>query len=296
MKNNKLLPYLLWAFGIAWVLQIAAGMMFRAGNGSVYTMLLSLSMFAPLLAAVFSGAGLRGMGWKPRIRGKIGWILAAWFVPAILGTVGAAFYFLVVPDALDTSFSYIRSALGEVGVNALAVSGLSLSAYAVISCVASLTYAPWFNMIFAVGEEAGWRGVMYPLLKERFGVVKGRIIGGVIWGSWHWPIMLLAGYEYGTSYWGAPVTGPLLFCVIAAAMGILLDYVYEKTECIWVPALCHGAINAFAGVPTMFLNPAYTDRLILGPLMVGLVGGLPLILLAVGICVKSGSQSRKKEA
>ena len=55
---------------------------------------------------------------------------------------------------------------------------------------------------------------------------------------------------------------------------------------IWVPALCHGAINAFAGVPTVFLNPAYGDWLLLGPLMVGLVGGLPMILLATRICIR----------
>ena len=35
------------------------------------------------------------------------------------------------------------------------------------------------------------------------------------------------GYEYGTSYWGYPVTGPCV-CVITTAMGILLDYFYEK--------------------------------------------------------------------
>ena len=90
------------------------------------------------------------------------------------------------------------------------------------------------------------------------------------------------------------MTGPLLFCLIATSMGILLDFFYEHTNCIWVPALCHGAINAFAGVPTIFLNPAYGNWLLLGPLMVGLmvglvgglVGGLPMILLAAWICVK----------
>ena len=298
MKNGKkdhLVAYLLWAFGIAWILQIAAGMMYRVGAGLAYTALLSVSMFAPLLAAVLSRAGVKAMGWKPRIKGNLRWILGAWFVPAILGTMGAALYFLMVPDALDTSFSYIYNALGAEGLRQLESSGMSVPQYVIISCVASLTYAPWLNMLFAVGEEAGWRGILYPTLKNRWGVLKGRIAGGIIWGIWHWPIMLLAGYEYGTSYWGAPATGPLLFCLIAASMGILLDFFYEKTNCIWVPALCHGAINAFAGVPTIFLNPAYADRLLLGPLMIGLVGGLPMILLAVWLCAKSGKKPTASE-
>lgn len=296
MKDRKqcaLTPYLLWAFLIAWALQIAAGLMYRRGNGMVYTALLSLSMFAPMLAAVISGAGLRGMGWKPRLRGKLRWVLAAWFGPAILGAAGAALYFLLVPKALDLEFAYIRAALGAEQVARMEAGGLTLSRYALGGCLAALTYAPWFNMLFAIGEEAGWRGVMYPALKRRLGTVRGRIAGGVIWGVWHWPIMLLAGYEYGSTYWGAPVTGPLLFCVIASAMGILLDFLYEKTDCIWMPALCHGAINAFAGVPTLVLNPAYGEWLLLGPLMVGLIGGLPMILLAAVLCIRDARSAAR---
>lgn len=84
-KKDRLAAYLLWAFGIAWILQIAAGMMFRAGEGLAYSTLLAVSMFAPLLAAVLSGAGIRGMGWKPRIKGNIRWIMGAWFGPAVWG-------------------------------------------------------------------------------------------------------------------------------------------------------------------------------------------------------------------
>lgn len=286
-KQNTLTAYLLWAFVIAWALQIAAGLMYRQGNGMAYTALLSLSMFAPMLAAVLSGVGLRGMGWKPRLRGKLRWVPAAWFGPAILGAAGAVLYFLLVPQALDLNFSYICAALGAEQVAQMEAGGMTLTQYAQSSCITALTYAPLINMGFAIGEEAGWRGVMYPALKRRYGTVKGRIIGGVIWGIWHWPIMLLAGYEYGFAYWGAPVTGPLLFCVIASAMGILLDVLYEKTDCIWMPALCHGAINAFAGVPTLVLNPAYANGLLLGPLMVGLIGGLPMILLAAVLCARN---------
>ena len=171
--------------------------------------------------------------------------------------------------------------------------GMTLTRYALDSCIAALTYAPLINMGFAIGEEAGWRGVMYPELKRRYGIVKGRIVGGIIWGIWHWPIMLLAGYEYGFAYWGAPVTGPLLFCLIASAMGILLDFLCEKTDCIWIPALCHGAINAFAGVPTLVLNPAYANGLLLGPLMVGLIGGLPMILLAAVLCIRDARSAAR---
>lgn len=282
-KKRSFFFYLLWAFGLAWLLQIAAGISYRKGYAASYTIILALSMFTPMLAVLLAGGKLKGMGWKPRLKGKIRWILAAWFVPALLGSLGAALYFLLVPEALDLQFTALYAALGEAGLAQMEQSGLSIPLYVALNFIVALSYAPWINMFFAIGEEAGWRGMLYPQLKAHFGKTRGRILGGIIWGVWHWPIMLLAGYEYGSSYWGAPVTGPLLFCLITVAMGILLDALYEKTSCIWIPALCHGAINAFAGVPTLILNPAYSNQLLLGPLMIGLVGGLPLILLAVWI-------------
>lgn len=284
---RKLSRYLTWAFGVAWILQIAAGLLFQHGYNMAYTILLSLSMFAPMLAAAISRPGLRHLGWKSHIKKNFRWILVAWFLPVILGTLGAVIYFLITPDAWDTSFAYAYLSLGEEGIHQLENSGLTLKLYVVISIVSAVTYAPFANMLLAVGEEAGWRGTMYPVLKMRFGMLKGRIIGGVIWGIWHWPIMILAGYEYGTTYWGAPVTGPLIFCVSTVSMGILFDFLYEKTSCVWVPALCHGAINAFAGIPVLFLNPAYADKLLLGPLMVGIISGFPLILVAATIYVRS---------
>ena len=81
----------------------------------------------------------------------------------------------------------------------LEASGISIPAYIAVSSGASMLWAPWFNMFFAVGEEAGWRGAMYPILKERLGI-KGRIVGGIIWEVA--PDHALTGYEYGTDYWG----------------------------------------------------------------------------------------------
>ena len=283
---KKLSKYLLWAFGVAWVFQIIAGILYRKGNSMSYSVLLAVSMFAPLFAAVLSGTEIRSIGWKPHIKGNLRWILVAWFAPVALGAAGAALYFLLVPNALDTTFAYIRTSLGVASLSQLESAGLSVQLYAIISTVSAITYAPFVNMLFAVGEEAGWRGTMYPILKDRFGIIRGRLLGGAIWGVWHWPIMLLTGYEYGTTYWGAPVTGPLLFCIITITMGILFDFLYGKTSCIWVPALCHGAINAFAGVPTLFLNPAYADKLLLGPLIIGVISGLPLMLTAFILSIR----------
>ena len=154
---KKLSKYLLWAFGAAWILQIIAGILFRKGNSISYSVLLALSMFAPLLASVMSGAEIQRIGWKSHIKGNFRWILIAWFVPAILGMVGAALYFLLVPNAFDTTFAYVRTLLGNEGLSQLESNGLSGQTYAIISAVSAITYAPFVNMLFAVGEERSWK-------------------------------------------------------------------------------------------------------------------------------------------
>lgn len=288
MENKQLRNYLLWAFGLAWLLQAAAIHFAWQGEAQVFRLILLAVMYMPFAAVLLARIPLQGMGWHLRLRGKARWFLLAWFGWAVLGTLGAAIYYLLFPAALDLSGSYIASQLGEAGMQQLEAQGMTLQTLLLVQTAQALLYAPLINTFAALGEEVGWRGALYPRLKERFGTAKGRLFGGLIWGAWHWPIMIFAGYNYGTAYFGAPVLGPLLFCVVCTALGTLMDYLYEKTDCIWIPALAHGAFNAFAGVPTLLMAPAFADRAILGPTMGGAVAGLPMLVLGFLLLGKCG--------
>lgn len=285
MEKKATRIYLFWTFACAWVLQITASLLDKNG-GMLFGGLLAVSMYVPLFATWMARKSLSGMGWKPVLKRKKRYYLIAWFFPTVLGTIGAVLYYLLFSNRLDWSAPMVVAQIGASGLEKLAEQGLNVKRLMGISFIQAITYAPWLNMLFAVGEEAGWRGFLYPNLKASYGVNVGRVLGGVIWGVWHWPVMLLAGYEYGKDYIGAPVLGPILFCVFTVVAGIILDELYEKTESIWAPALGHGAINAFAGVTVMMLNPDYANALILGPSMIGVIGGLPMILAAVWICYR----------
>ena len=69
-----------------------------------------------------------------------------------------------------------------------------------------------------------------------------------------------------------------MMCLACAALGTLLAFFYDKTQSIWAPALCHGAVNAVAGLGNLFL-PIGTTSYILGPFSFGLIGGIPLFAL-----------------
>lgn len=286
INKKQFIIYMIVAFGPAWILEIVASIFHNKGNVTVFTVLLMIAMYMPFLGALISRIPLKGMGWVPHLKGRIRYIFFSLWIPVLLSILGGVLFFAIFPNAFDTEFITLRSQLEQAGaLDKLEAQGITIPIYILITSIQAITFAPFLNMFVALGEEVGWRGVLYSYLKDKLGVTKGRILGGTIWGCWHWPVMILAGYEYGKEYIGAPVLGPIVFCVSTIAMGILLDYVYEKTETIWMPSLMHGAINAF----TIFLyviKPEYANKLILGPVHIGIISMVPLVIMAIIICLK----------
>ena len=288
-SNKTLFKYLGFTFGIAYAVQISVWIISKsegAGNNLVLSniakLILAAMMFVPLLGVIISGAGIKDIGWQPKFKGNILILLFGWFMPAIVTAIGAAIYFLVFPTHLDMAGEYLREIGQGAALDQMEAMGITYRQQLVISTISSLTYAPIINMVVAVGEEAGWRGYMYPVLKEKSSRTKSYIIGGIIWGMWHWPLIMLTGYEYGTGYKGFPIVGMFVFCIFTVALGILCDYTYEKTNCIWYPALLHGNINAAATIPIVMAAPSViAPTRLLGPSPNGLLAGIPLFAVAI---------------
>lgn len=288
--------YLIAAFSIACVLQIAASIFALKGNTGIFQILLAINMFSPLAATAIARIPFRGMGWKPMLKGNVRYIFVALWLNSILMILGAGIFFLIFPESFDRKLTYFTSVIiaqaGEQAIEQLEAQGISLPIYLVISAMQALTIAPFFNMFIALGEEVGWRGAMTPFLKEKLGTTKGRLISGIIWGIWHWPVIILAGYEYGTDYIGAPILGPLVFCLYATAAGILIDWIYDKTKCIWFPSLMHGAINAFVTLFPYLVKAEYSRYSIFGPAYIGLISMIPLLIASSIIMIKSARETR----
>ena len=291
--------YFLFAFGLAWLLQVYASLLLiRDGNATAYQALLAVSMFCPLVSVLlvqkFWLHQPTGISWRPRLKGNGRYLLAAWFGPAMLTLLGAVLYFAVFPSRLDFSGSWLVAAYGgEMDAQTLRNElGVSTLSYLLQNGLFAVILAPAINMFPALGEEVGWRGYMMPRLKERFGLLNGRLLGGVVWGVWHWPLMLLVGYEYGTNYLGAPVLGLVVWCVVCFALNTLLDLLYEKTGCIWVPAIAHGAFNAIAALPQVLITPADAYYNVLGPMPIGLISVLPMLAVAVGLTLHQMKQEQ----
>ena len=290
--KGRVIRYLAWTFGLAYAVQFAAAPLYKA-NRALGQLALAAMMFVPALSVLLAGGSLSGMGWRPQIRRNLRLLLIAWFAPMLLTALGAALYFLAFPGHFDLSGAYLTASVGAQALEQLQARGLSYPIYVLISAVSAVTYGPPINTFVALGEEIGWRGFLYPRLKARFGRRMGWLLGGAIWGAWHWPLIALIGYEYGAAtgnavgYFGAPVTGMLLFCVVSIGLGILHDRLYEKSGSIWAPALLHGAINAAATITTTVCLPDTGSARLLGPASVGLLAGLPFLTVAAAAFIRA---------
>ena len=144
-EKGNLKKYLLWSFLIAWILQVTASILCIKGKLGLYQIVLSISMFAPFAAAILSGKEWMKVGFMPRIKGNVRWLFYAWFAPAILGTLGAALYFLLFPKALDTGFGMLYAALGEAGLAQMEAGGLTVKFYVAIFILCFLEYCSLYS-------------------------------------------------------------------------------------------------------------------------------------------------------
>jgi len=308
MDKKKVIKFIAITLGAAWILQSIVGLLSLKIGGVtgtlIFTIGMSIVMFVPLISALIAKADFKGMGWKPKFKGNIRWIFFALWMPVVFSVLGLVIFFAVKPEifSLDGSYALLQASASagmesEECLAQLEKSGLSLQMMMIISAIQMVTYAPFINMIVALGEEVGWRGFLYPELKKKFSRVNTWLIGGAIWGAFHFPVMLINGYEYGKDYIGAPFLGLIVFVITCITWGMFHEVIYDKTKCIWFPALLHGSLNASANMFQFVLDGSKTDEIskffILGPAPHGLISIIPTIIIAVILAVIVLKEDRK---
>ena len=285
---KRLVIYLAITFALSWGLLIPAGFVLGTfANGETSSPLImgliALSMFFPLAGALIANFACRpedriDLGWRPLVGQNVRTYLIAWFAPAVIALIGCVLFFAVNPQWFDpTMRSYLETVASAAGQSADELIGQMppLPVVFIATLAASLTIAPFINMIPAFGEELGWRGMLYPTLAERMSTRAAALVTGVIWGLWHAPVIAM-GHNYGMGYAGFPVAGILTMTLACTAMSCWLCLFRQRSGSVWPCALAHGAFNAIANIGVAFCAVGQT---LFGPSSLGLVAGIPLLVL-----------------
>jgi len=289
INRRRILFFLAFSFGISWATGLAIYLTGGLENSPTYyiagteislalILLATAYMFGPaianLITRLITKEGKQNLLLQPQFNQKR-WFyyLVAWFSPGLLTIFGIFLFFVLFPRYFDSDFSNLNEMLMETS-QAGAINPWIIT---VIQTLQALLISPLLNAIPTFGEEFGWRGYLQPKLMP-LGGRKAVLITGVIWGIWHWPVILM-GYNYGKDYFGAPFLGPLAMVWFTLSLSVIFGWLTIKAESVWPAVIAHGALNGIASLGIIFVqgNP---DPL-LGPAPTGIIGGLGLTLTAV---------------
>jgi len=283
---GRICAFTAFAMAFAWAVFLLIPL-----NGLTYgtlptQLMVAGAMFAPtlanLLTRLLTREGFGNLYLRPRFRGNGKAYLWIYFGTTLLILVSGALYFLLVPGAFDPALTTIRQMLATSAVT------LPIGWVLLLCAVVLLLISPIVNLLPTLGEEIGWRAYLLPKLRTLTTDRKAVLITGVIWGVWHMPIIAL-GHNYGTAYPGYPWLGMLAMMVFCVSLGVLEGYATLRLNSVIPAAMIHSSVNAGAGLPLLLAGAGYPA--ILGPAITGLLGGIPMLLLAIYLLWKIGRPS-----
>ena len=273
MLNRKALTsFLLITFAFSWIL-FGLPWFFKDSPSFLAIMQASfaVAMWGPGLAAILTTLRVEKQPFASLRLNTLGpkrFYLWAWLLPQFLTLLTLGVTLLLRTAEFDPALSIMRDALAKAPAGTQVPSPQQALA---LQLAFGATFAPLINILFALGEELGWRGFLLPHLLP-LGQWPAILISGAIWGFWHAPTTLLFGYNFPQH----PYLGVLAMIVGCTLLGTVLSWMYLNTRSPWTTALAHGAVNAAPGLAIFFLKPSFDTAL--GGSLLGLAGWIPMAL------------------
>ena len=131
------------------------------------------------------------------------------------------------------------------------------------------------SLPFMFGEEFGWRGLMLRESKS-LGFLKANVFIGLVWGLWHFPIILM-----GHNYPHHPYLGIIMMTLFTLSISPLFAYARLKTKSILGACMMHGMLNASGVLYALYVangNELYS-------FVAGWAGIIAGVVLTIGIVV-----------
>lgn len=143
--------------------------------------------------------------------------------------------------------------------------------------------------ILALFEEVGWRAWLLPRLLERMSVRRALVFTSLIWAVWHIPFEL-SGIQHVDGV--SPVSLALSAPFGIFATGLVIGWLWLKTESIWIVSLAHGALNNWGHFAFKYMQFVRAPDSVVGGASVLALLVLGALLLTRGVgsagCQKAG--------
>jgi membrane protease YdiL (CAAX protease family) len=236
---------------IAWAANYLAGTI-GGGDPAMSSVGMSLAAMGPLFMAVvlrkWTGQGWDNAGLRLRFRQSKRWYtFSLLYTPMLIVFVATIAVILGVAQVVPDHTAAINSMLLTLGI----------------------TLVPMF--ILSIGEEFGWRGYLEPILwSVNKHTVLNHIFTGVVWGFWHFPILLFA---------PSSETNPVqLLMVVLGCVGLAIIYgqMRLRSGSVWPCVVLHAISNAtlisVASSDLLHFNDGVSDIISLNTTSVTITG------------------------
>jgi membrane protease YdiL (CAAX protease family) len=225
---------------------------------------------AALAASLRDDRGIRRLGWR---LGPPGYVLLAYSGPLVCGivTYGAVWVSGIVrfpnPDAILVTVE-------RMGALLPAHAALGTTIAAAIAYQGTIGFCT--NLVFALGEEIGWRGFLVPNLRHVTSYTNTALLSGAVCSVYHYPMILFGGYHRGGPWW----QNLGCFTILVMSAGFALAWLRLRSRSIWPAVAAHAAHNAFIqGALDPLATEGPSTRLLLGEFGIT----LPLAFAFVGL-------------
>jgi membrane protease YdiL (CAAX protease family) len=215
-----------------------------SGGGGLYVLGI---MWCPALAA-FSTLWLNGrktseLGWKWPSRK---YAAMSWYIPLVYAGIAYAIVWIGGLGGFP-NHQFMQTLVDRMGLR------LSPAASTLLYVVLMGTYGLVGSTARALGEEIGWRGFLVPELSKTMSFTSTALISGIVWASWHYPILIWGDYNSGTPAW----YGLTCFTVMVVAIAVVFAWLRLKSGSLWTGAILHASHNLY--VQAIF-TPLTADR------------------------------------
>ncbi|HLF89752.1 MAG TPA: CPBP family intramembrane glutamic endopeptidase [Anaerolineales bacterium] len=187
--------------------------------------------------------------------GQLPWLfLVAWLAPMLMEFLLIFFAARVGLARLDPTLLQFQK--GKVYINEALqlLIGNETQSYLkfTFNLLLTLTVGAVMTLFFAFAEEFGWRGFLQAPLIQNFGLGSGLMLGGLIWGFWYAP-MILIGYRFPEH----PRAGAFIYWPIyTICLAIITGWLYWQSGSIWVAALFNASTKVSGRVTSFALGDA----------------------------------------
>jgi membrane protease YdiL (CAAX protease family) len=227
MDHRKILTFILFAYGISWLIWLPAAL------NSLFDLAWTISPWnhiagglGPFLGAIITTFIFeKKAGVKKYFQGKlltfprIKWLLIGFGMPVLFFLVPYAFA-LFRGEWVRWSYFGMNSKIPVEG-----------------------TIWVWLMWCFfyGLGEEGGWRGLLFPELAKKFKARTAALLVALIWAPWHLPVFF---YDKDFMSMGA---GGIIGWVVGLSFGsVLLAWLVKQSRWnLWPVLLWHGTFNLF---------------------------------------------------